>query len=292
MLYWPCTWGIASAASMGCFPDPGMLLLFGAGSLVMRGAGCTINDMWDRDIDGKVSRTKDRPLVNGDVSIQQAWVYLAGQLSVGLAILLQLNWYSVALGASSMVLVITYPLMKRVTYWPQLMLGFTFNWGALLGFSAITGSVNPSVCLPLYISGVCWTIIYDTIYAHQDIKDDLQLGMKSTAIHFGAETKLWLSGFATTMVSSLLVSGIMNEQTFPYYAAIGLVATHLVNQIVTLDVTDAKDCGRKFVSNAQVGFIIFLGIVLGNFIKEKKNKDAEKARSDWKNVVIAKNDYS
>lgn len=288
LLYWPCTWGIASAASSGCFPDLGMLALFGTGSLIMRGAGCTINDMWDRDIDGKVQRTRNRPLVNGEIGLQQAWIYLAGQLSVGLGILLQLNWYSVALGASSMILVITYPLMKRVTYWPQLMLGFTFNWGALLGYSAITGSVNPTICLPLYISGVCWTIIYDTIYAHQDVKDDLQLGMKSTAIHFGADTKLWLSGFATTMVSSLLVSGVMNEQTLPYYAAVALVASHLANQITTLDIDNAKDCGKKFVSNAQVGLIIFCGIVLGTLMKDRmaQEEGEENVKTNWREILF------
>ncbi|CAG9860762.1 unnamed protein product [Phyllotreta striolata] len=278
LLFWPCTWGITSAASPGCFPDPYMLALFATGALVMRGAGCTINDMWDRDIDRKVVRTKDRPLANGEITMKRALVFLGGQLSVALLILLQLNWYSVALGASSMALVCTYPLMKRVTYWPQLVLGFTFNWGALLGYSAIQGSLNLPVCLPLYCAGVCWTIIYDTIYAHQDKNDDLRIGIKSTAIRFNENTKLWLSGFGTTMIGSLCLAGIMNEQTWPYYASVCLVATHLANQIVSLKINDAKDCSKKFISNSTIGFILFGGTALGMYLK-KDESDENEAKS-------------
>lgn len=277
LLFWPCSWSIASAAAPGCFPDPYMLALFGTGALVMRGAGCTINDMWDRDIDSKVERTKDRPLVNGDVTMKQALVFLGAQLSVGLAILLQLNWYSVFLGASSLALVVSYPLMKRVTYWPQLMLGFAFNWGALLGYSAIKGYVDWSLCLPLYLSGVCWTIVYDTIYAHQDKNDDLRLGIKSTAIKFDKATKVWLSGFAATMTGGLVLSGLMNCQTWPYYSGIALITAHLASQIATLKIDNPNDCATKFISNAQVGFILFCAIVLGNLMK--KNLDGKKKES-------------
>lgn len=144
-----------------------MLGLFATGAFIMRGAGCTINDMWDKDIDARVERTKDRPLANGELTQFDALVFLSAQLGIGLQILLQLNWYSILLGASSLGLVIIYPLMKRITYWPQLVLGMTFNWGALLGWSATQGSVMWAACLPLYAAGVCWTIVYDTIYAHQ-----------------------------------------------------------------------------------------------------------------------------
>lgn len=275
LLFWPCGWGIASAAAPGCFPDPYMLALFGTGALVMRGAGCTINDMWDRDIDAKVERTKNRPLVNGDVSLKQAVLFLGGQLSVGLIILLQLNWYSVFLGASSLGLVISYPLMKRFTYWPQLVLGFTFNWGALLGYSAIQGYINLATCLPLYFAGVCWTIIYDTIYAHQDRTDDLRLGIKSTAIKFNQDTKFWLTGFASTMIGNLILSGVMSDQTWPYYAAISLVATHLASQITTLKINSPADCSSKFISNSNVGLILFCGILLGTLLKKDENKNKE-----------------
>lgn len=271
LLFWPCSWGISSAATAGSLPDISMLALFGAGAFVMRGAGCTINDMWDRDIDAKVQRTTNRPFVSGEINMKQAYMFLFGQLSVGLAILLQLNWYSVVLGASSLALVITYPLAKRFTHWPQLVLGFTFNWGALLGYSAIKNYIDYSVCLPLYLAGVCWTIIYDTIYAHQDRNDDLRLGIKSTAIRFGDNTKLWLSGFGVAMISNLVLSGYMNEQTWPYYAAVALISTHVATQLATLNINNAKDCSEKFISNSQIGLILFCGILAGTFLKKKQN---------------------
>lgn len=155
------------SAAAGGLPDLKMLTLFGLGALVMRGAGCTINDLWDKNIDAKVERTKNRPLASKEISPLDAWVFLSGQLSVGLMILLQLNWPSIVLGACSLGLVTIYPLMKRITYWPQLMLGMTFNYGALLGWCATQGSIDLSACLPLYIAGISWTIVYDTIYAHQ-----------------------------------------------------------------------------------------------------------------------------
>lgn len=272
LLFWPCGWGIASAAPAGCIPDLYMLMLFGTGAFIMRGAGCTINDMWDRDIDSKVCRTADRPLVSGDINMKRALLFLACQLTVGLTILLQLNWYSVFLGASSMFLVVTYPLMKRYTYWPQLMLGFTFNWGALLGYSAVQGELDASVCLPLYISGICWTVLYDTIYAHQDKIDDAALGIKSTALRFANDTKIWLSGFGATMIGSLLLSGVMNCQTWPYYTSVGLVAAHIASQIKTLDIDSVNDCAKKFMSNSQVGLLLFTGIVVGTLMKKKKIK--------------------
>lgn len=284
LLYWPCSWGIASAASPGCFPDLQMLALFGMGALVMRGAGCTINDMWDRDIDSKVSRTATRPLVNGDISMKKAWLFLGGQLSIGLAILLQLNWYSIFLGASSLLLVITYPLMKRFTYWPQLVLGFTFNWGALLGYSAIKGYVDVPICAPLYLAGICWTIIYDTIYAHQDRKDDLLLGIKSTAIRFNENTKLWLSGFASTMVGGLLTSGVMNNLAWPYFASVALISTHLASQISTLNINDPNDCASKFISNSQVGLILLIGIIMGNLLKKNKEHTSKEIKDHLNEV--------
>lgn len=167
LLFWPCAWSIALSSAPGTLPDITALALFGIGAFIMRGAGCTINDMWDKDIDAKVERTKNRPLVNRQISQLDALVFLSGQLSVGLMVLMQLNWQSILLGASSLGLVIIYPLMKRITYWPQFVLGMTFNWGALLGWCATQGSVDWAACLPLYTAGVCWTIVYDTIYAHQ-----------------------------------------------------------------------------------------------------------------------------
>ncbi|XP_071452805.1 4-hydroxybenzoate polyprenyltransferase, mitochondrial [Hetaerina americana] len=281
LLFWPCGWSIAMSAFPGSLPDITMLALFGAGAIVMRGAGCTINDMWDKDIDKQVARSKNRPLVIGALSQSDALVFLAGQLGLGLLILLQLNWYSVILGASSLGLVVIYPLMKRVTHWPQLILGMTFNWGALLGWSAVQGSCDWSVCLPLYISGVCWTIVYDTIYAHQDKTDDIMLGIKSTAIKFGDNTKYWLSGFGSTMVMGLIAAGLQSNQTLPYYVAISLVGGHLAKQLLTLDINSPEDCSKKFISNQRVGLILFLGIVLGTLLKEE-TKETSNSKSQMK----------
>ncbi|EZA59081.1 hypothetical protein DMN91_008042 [Ooceraea biroi] len=287
LLFWPCGWSIAMAAPAACLPDLHMLALFGTGAFIMRGAGCTINDMWDQDIDKMVARTRDRPLVTGQIRPEQSLMFLAAQLSLGLLILLQLNWYSIFLGASSLGLVIIYPLMKRITYWPQFILGMTFNWGALLGWSAIHGSCNWSVCLPLYTAGICWTILYDTIYAHQDKVDDILLGMKSTAIKFGDDTKLYLSGFGTVMITNLIACGVITAQTWCYYVAVGLIGTHIGNQIYTLNINNPTDCARKFISNHSVGMLLFAGIVLGNLIKKKSSVEEENnAEEERKQAVL------
>ncbi|XP_058403387.1 4-hydroxybenzoate polyprenyltransferase, mitochondrial isoform X1 [Diceros bicornis minor] len=276
LLYLPCTWSIGLAAEPGCFPDWYMLSLFGTGAVLMRGAGCTINDMWDRDYDKKVTRTASRPIAAGDVSTFQSFVFLGGQLTLALGVLLCLNYYSIALGAASLLLVIIYPLMKRITYWPQLALGLTFNWGALLGWSAVKGSCDPSVCLPLYFSGIMWTLIYDTIYAHQDKKDDALIGLRSTALRFREDTKQWLSGFSVAMLGALSLVGVSSGQTVPYYTALAAVGAHLAHQIYTLDIHRPEDCWDKFTSNRTVGLIIFLGIVLGNLWKQKKTDETKK----------------
>uniref|UniRef100_A0A8D0F5Q2 4-hydroxybenzoate polyprenyltransferase, mitochondrial n=1 Tax=Strix occidentalis caurina TaxID=311401 RepID=A0A8D0F5Q2_STROC len=275
LLYLPCTWSIALAAEPGCLPDWHTLSLFGIGAVLMRGAGCTINDMWDRDYDKKVVRTASRPLAAGEISTFQSFVFLGGQLSLALCVLLCLNYYSIILGAASLSLVITYPLMKRITYWPQLVLGLTFNWGALLGWSAIRGSCEWSVCLPLYFAGVMWTLVYDTIYAHQDKRDDIIIGVKSTALHFKEDTKQWLSGFSLAMLLSLCMAGMNCNQTFPYYSAVAAVGAHLAHQIYTLDIDKPEDCWKKFASNRTVGVLLFTGIVLGNVWKRKDSKNVE-----------------
>ena len=170
-------------------------MLFAIGALVMRGAGCTYNDIVDRDFDAKVARTALRPIPSGQVSVRAAVVFLAAQLLVGLVILLQFNWFTVWLGIASLALVFTYPLMKRITYWPQAFLGLTFNWGILMGWSAVFGSIGWPALL-LYAGGVAWTLHYDTIYAHQDKEDDALIGVNSTALKFGTATKPWLCLFS------------------------------------------------------------------------------------------------
>lgn len=297
LLFWPCGWSIAIAAQPGCLPDLTTLALFAAGAVIMRGAGCTINDMWDKDIDAKVQRTNTRPLVTGEMTHLDAWFFLGAQLGFGVLILLQLNWNAILLGASSIGLVIIYPLMKRITNWPQLILGMTFNYGALLGYCAVHGDVNLAACLPLYAAGICWTIIYDTIYAHQDRIDDLIVGVKSTALHFGKDTKKWLTGFALAMHSSLITTGLICDMTWPYYASLSVIATHIghqvnkddgdkkkflsfyfsLKQIYTLNIDNPTDCAKKFISNNHVGLILFMGVVLGVLMQNPEtihNKDA------------------
>lgn len=292
LLFWPCGWSVALATPAGALPDFYLLSLFGMGAIIMRGAGCILNDMWDHDIDGMVARTKDRPIAAGEISMLQSFAFLSTQLALGLLVLLQFNLYSILLGASSLVLVIMYPVMKRVTYWPQLILGMTFNWGALLGWSAVNGSCDWAVCLPLYIAGVSWTIVYDTIYAHQDKKDDAAIGIKSTALKFDDKTKLYLAGFGTMMITGLITSGLLVSQTWPYYTAVGLVGTHITNQIYTVDIHNPTDCAKKFVSNHRIGILLFLGIVIGNLFKDTqsvKNENSENEESQSSELLQHEN---
>jgi len=270
LLFWPCGWSICLAAPAGQIPNLQLLAIFGLGSMVMRGGGCTINDMWDRKIDSLVQRTRDRPLASGQISFFDALTFLCGQLGLGLLILLQLDWYSVMLGASSMGLVVLYPIMKRLTHYPQLVLGLVFNWGALLGWSSSAGGCDWSMCLPLYLAGICWTMIYDTIYAHQDKYDDIIIGVHSTAIKFGEQTPVCLSCFATTMGLNLAYVGWMCEQTWPYYASVLGVMAHISHQIYTLDINDGDDCARKFASNRWVGLYLFIGCFFGTLLKDSK----------------------
>ncbi|PWZ00815.1 4-hydroxybenzoate polyprenyl transferase [Testicularia cyperi] len=204
LLFWPCAWSIVLASHTLGLPISTPIfytLLFGVGAIVMRGAGCTINDMWDVKMDRMVERTKTRPLAAGDVTQFQALCFLGVQLSAGLAVLINLNWFSIVLGASSLSVVVLYPLMKRITYWPQLVLGLAFNWGAMLGWAAVAGSVDWAVVLPLYAGSIFWTLVYDTIYAHQDKTDDVKAGVKSTALLFGEKTRPVLSTFSAATIS-------------------------------------------------------------------------------------------
>nr|XP_051210714.1 4-hydroxybenzoate polyprenyltransferase, mitochondrial-like isoform X1 [Lolium perenne]XP_051210720.1 4-hydroxybenzoate polyprenyltransferase, mitochondrial-like isoform X1 [Lolium perenne] len=263
LLAWPCMWSIAIAAMPGELPDLQMLGLFGCGAILLRGAGCTVNDLLDRDIDNKVERTKTRPFASGALTPTQGVCFLGSQLLLGLGILLQLNNFSRVLGASSLLLVFTYPLMKRFTFWPQAFLGLTFNWGALLGWAAIKGSLDPAVILPLYTAGICWTLVYDTIYAHQDKEDDLKVGVKSTALRFGDLTKQWISAFGAASIGSLALSGYNAELAWPYYPLLTAAAAQLAWQISTVDLSNRADCNRKFVSNKWLGALVFWGVVFG-----------------------------
>ncbi|KAJ4710427.1 4-hydroxybenzoate polyprenyltransferase, mitochondrial [Melia azedarach] len=267
LLAWPCMWSITMAASPGHLPDFKMMTLFGCGALLLRGAGCTVNDLLDRDIDTMVERTKSRPVASGLLTPFQGLCFLGFQLLLGLGILLQLNNYSRVLGASSLLLVFSYPLMKRFTFWPQAYLGLTFNWGALLGWAAVRGNLDPAVVFPMYISGVFWTLVYDTIYAHQDKEDDLKVGVKSTALRFGDSTKEWITGFGIACISSLALSGFNAGIGWPYYAFLAAASGHLGWQMWTVDLSSRADCNRKFVSNKWFGALVFSGILFGRLMQ-------------------------
>lgn len=260
LLLWPCWWSIALATPAGRFPDPGLLALFAAGALLMRGAGCTYNDILDRDIDAKVARTRSRPLPGGRVSPHRAWSFLALQLGIAFLILLQFNSFAVAVGAASLGLVAIYPVMKRITYWPQLFLGLAFNWGALLGWAAVRGELSLPPLL-LYIGGIFWTLGYDTIYAHQDIEDDARIGVKSTARLFGARTQAWLTGFYVLAMLFFLWAGIASGAGPFYILGTLLAGIHLLWQVGEFRPGDTGGSLRLFRSNTGVGWFIFLGLL-------------------------------
>ncbi len=263
LLLLPSWWGLALAAV--AWPDPWLLVMFAIGAVVMRGAGCVYNDIVDRDFDARVARTADRPIPSGAVSVRQAIVFLIVLLAIGLAVLLQLNGFAIALGAASLLLVFTYPLAKRVTYWPQAVLGLTFNWGALLGWAAVTGDLA-APALALYAAGFFWTLGYDTIYAHQDKDDDALIGVKSSALRLGAATRPWLFAFYAATVALLGLAGWIADLGWLYWLGLALAAGHLEWQAARVDIDDPADCLAKFRANRIVGWLVLVGIVAGQVI--------------------------
>ena len=263
LLLLPCWWALAMAAPG--WPNPWFMALFAVGALVMRGAGCTVNDIADRDFDKKVARTADRPITSGQVSVVQALAFLALQLAIGLTVLLQFNTYTVILGASSLALVAIYPFAKRVTYWPQFVLGLTFNWGALVGWAAVTGGLEAPAVL-LYAAGVLWTMGYDTIYAHQDKEDDVLIGLKSTALKFGAATGPWLAAFYGGTITLLAAAGVHAALHPIYFAGLAVAGLHLTWQVRSLDLDNAKVCLARFKSNRDFGLIVLAAIIAGRLL--------------------------
>ena len=262
LLLMPCWWSAALAAAIGGdIPQlPGVIVLFFIGAFVMRGAGCTWNDITDRDLDALVERTRSRPIPAGQVSVPQAILFLVVQALIGLAVLLQFNRFAVATGIASLVIVAIYPFMKRITWWPQIVLGLAFSWGAPMGFAVMLGRIDATALL-LYAGSIAWVIGYDTIYAHQDAEDDALIGIKSTALLFGARTRAALIAFYATAVA--LIGGALWLAAARWPAAIGLVAfaAHLVWQIVRLDISDPALCLRVFKSNRDAGLLLFAGLL-------------------------------
>lgn len=261
LLLFPCWWSLSLAMPRGSGSDIRLLLLFTIGAIVMRGAGCTINDIADRDFDAKVARTASRPLASGALSLRQAYLFLALQLMIGLLILLQFPAFAIWLGVASLALVAAYPFMKRITWWPQAFLGLTFNWGALLGWAAIWGSLSAPP-LWLYIGGIFWTLFYDTIYAHQDKADDALIGIKSTALKLGPKTKPWLLAFAIAAIGCFAAALWSADSRIIAFAALAGVLAHLLWQLRSVDLDDPVDCLAKFRSNRFIGWILLFGIVI------------------------------
>src|SRR5712691_8387217 len=261
LLLFPGWWGIALAGSR--WPDPALLVLFALGAVAMRGAGCTLNDIADREYDGMVARTRLRPLPSGRVTVPQAILFMLGQLAVGAAVLLSLNQTSIVLGIAVLGLIATYPFMKRITWWPQLFLGLNFNWGALIGWTAVTGRLTWPPLL-LYLGGIMWTLGYDTIYAHQDKEDDARIGVKSAALALGEWTRPFLFGFYALAACLWGVAAYAAGLGAWFWLGLLAAAIQICWQAARVDIDDPADCLAKFRSNRLAGWLFLAGIVAGH----------------------------
>ena len=274
LLFIPCLWGIALAALTSGFRawDIWLVLSCGAGAFLMLGAGCTWNDITDRDIDAQVARTKSRPLPSGQVSVRRALIWMGVQTAIAALILFSYNGLAIGLGVGSLGLVAIYPFAKRFTWWPQVFLGLAFNWGALLAYAAHSGVVTLSAVL-LYAAGICWTMFYDTIYAHQDKDDDALIGVKSTARLFGSNTKVWLRGFMAGTVVLMALAVILSA--LPASAVLSLLVAlmgvwgfgaHMAWSLRRLDVDDPASCLAVFRSTRDGGLIAALFLAAAAFL--------------------------
>ncbi len=268
LLLLPSWWGLVMGqiGIGGGVPSLWHMVLFLIGAIVMRGAGCTLNDMADVDFDARVARTKNRPIASERISRKQAFVFLAAQALVGLVILLQFNWFTVTLGAASLLIVAIYPFMKRITHWPQLVLGLAFNWGALVGWSATHGSLSLPAVL-LYAGGVFWTLAYDTIYAHQDKEDDVLIGVKSTALLFGVNSKPWLTGFfgAAVFCFGLVLWSV--GAGLAAYLGLAASAVHALWQLQSFDHSHSALCLKLFKSNRTFGLLFLTGLLVDSLTR-------------------------
>lgn len=268
LLLWPCWWSLALALNV-VLPADGqtwlavgwLFALFLIGSVAMRGAGCTWNDITDRELDAGVARTRSRPLPSGRITVRAALIFLVAQLFVGLLVLLQLQPFAIMLGFMSVPIVVAYPFAKRITDWPQLVLGLAFSWGALMGWAAYLGEVSPA-SLALYLGAIAWTVGYDTIYAHQDREDDALVGVRSTARLFGNRTKTALVPIYGTALVLIGVSFALAGAGFPAWVGLVGAAIHIVRQIMLLDIDNADECLALFRSNTQVGWLLFAGLII------------------------------
>ena len=263
LLMLPGWQGIALAGAMQQrLPDLTLLTLFFLGAALMRAAGCAYNDIVDRDIDAKVTRTAGRPIPSGQISIKQAWAYIAGCCGLAFLILMSLSPLAIGLGVGSLALIAAYPFMKRITWWPQAWLGLTFNWGVLMGFAAASGHLSVPALL-LYASGVAWTLGYDTIYAIQDLEDDALAGVKSSALQLGERAPRAVAGFYAASVGLAGLAGATAHLSAPFYVGLGLVALQLAWQAKKVTTDDSAQALRLFKSNVWAGLLLFGACALG-----------------------------
>jgi 4-hydroxybenzoate polyprenyltransferase len=267
LLLLPCWWGLALAhvSRSDANVNWWFTLLFFIGAVVMRGAGCVVNDLADRKIDAAVERTRNRPLASGRVSVASALVFLVLLCLFGLAILLQFNWFTVLAGVTSLAIVAIYPFMKRITYFPQVVLGLAFNWGALLGWTALYGDLA-APALMLYAGGIFWTLAYDTIYAHQDKDDDILIGVKSTALKFGDTTIHWLVGFFVLSLALIDAAMWIGGATLISHVGVAGAALHAAWQIARFDGDNSSLCLKLFKANRTFGLIVLFGLLLDIYL--------------------------
>jgi 4-hydroxybenzoate polyprenyltransferase len=263
LLLLPCWWSaaLAAVAAHAAAPRLTHLILFFIGAFAMRGAGCTWNDIVDRDLDASVERTRSRPIPSGQVSVGQAGLFLVLQALIGFAVLISFNGFTIGLGIASLAIVAVYPFMKRITYWPQIVLGLAFSWGALMGWAARFGRLDGPALL-LYAGSIAWVIGYDTIYAHQDREDDALIGIKSTALLFGDRTKPMLAVFYAVAVVLLGAAGFTAGAGLVFALGLAAFATHLAWQIVRLDIGDPDNCLAVFKSDRDAGLLLFAALLL------------------------------
>jgi len=265
LLFWPCAWGLTLnfnfSENLAIYFF--YLFLFLAGSILMRSAGCIVNDIVDRNYDKKVFRTKNRPIASGKISVKLGFIYTAILCLVALCVLINFNNFTILLALASMPLAFTYPLMKRFTYWPQLFLGITFNYGLILGWTSITSEINIEPII-FYLGAIFWTLGYDTIYGFQDIKDDEIIGLKSTSIKFKKNPYIFLFSCYSIFFTSLLVVGyLMQLNEFYYLFLVFIILQLFFFQLKKLKIEEASNCLKIFRSNNFLGFVVFIGIIAG-----------------------------
>ena len=268
LLFWPCIWGLTLVYDFNSSINNYFFfsLLFLAGSILMRSAGCIVNDIADKNFDQKVERTKNRPIASGKVSVKLALIYSIALCGLAFLVLINFNKFTIYMALLSMPLAFTYPLMKRITYWPQLFLGVTFNYGLVLAWISVSNDLS-LVSIAFYVGAIFWTLGYDTIYGFQDIKDDEIIGVKSTSIKFKNNPKKFLLICYLTFITSLVLIGLLMNFNLFYFMFLLIPILHLLNfQIKKLDIKNTTECLNKFKSNNTLGFLIFLNLLIGKLI--------------------------